>query len=78
MLQTILEITDRFDVKVRELGDALVLFLFSGSTSSNPYFMVRLYSDGKVRMVDMADVYMYGDPGNIKELDPCLKQPCNI
>lgn len=76
MQQVIHEIQDRFDIKVRKLGDGTALFLFAGSTSSNPYFLVRLYSTGQLRMVEMTDIEMYGDPGNIKDNDN-ISLPCN-
>jgi hypothetical protein len=64
MIQTIHEVLNPFDVVVRELGDAVVLFLFSGSISSNPQFLVRIYKTGELRVVDIRDCLMYGDPGN--------------
>ena len=64
MIQTIHEIEDKFDIEVRDLGQALAMFIFSGSVSSNPCFMVRLYKNGQLRIVDMADCLMYGNPGN--------------
>ena len=61
MIQTIHEVTDQFDVET-PLGYGVVLFLFSGSIHSNPSFMVRLYDSGELRVVDMRDLRVYGNP----------------
>lgn len=70
MIQTIHEIENPFDVYVRELGHAMCLFLISGSVSSNPQFIVRIYHSGDIRTVDQNDVKMYGNPTAGEKLVP--------
>lgn len=63
-MQTVHEIQDRFDVYVRKLGHSLVMFLFTGSTTANPSFVVMVYETGQLRTVDQNDILVYGNPGN--------------
>jgi len=69
MTQTIHEISDQFDVDT-PLGYGVVLFLFSGSIHSNPSFMVRLYHSGELRVIDMRDIKVYGNPTSGEKLNP--------
>lgn len=62
MIQTIHEIEDRFDGYAKGLGDCTVYFLFSGSSTCNPQFMVRIHTSGDMRMVDQNDLKVYGNP----------------
>lgn len=73
-MQTIHEVENPFDVHVRGLGHALVRFLFAGSTSSNPQYLVRLYGSGKHRVVDMTDIIEYGNPSAGEPLVPPLPE----
>jgi len=68
--QTIHEITNPFDVYVRELGHSLALFLIAGSVTSNPQFIVRIYNTGELRTVDQNDLRMYGNPTAGEKLVP--------
>jgi hypothetical protein len=60
--QTIHEIQNPFDVYVRKLGHGVAMFMISGSITSNPQFMVRLYNSGDMRTVDQNDIKIYGNP----------------
>jgi hypothetical protein len=68
--QTIHEIHNPFDAYARELGECLVLFLISGSVSSNPQFIVRVYHSGIIRTVDQNDLILYGNPTAGEQLIP--------
>jgi len=68
--QTIHEIHNPFDAYVKELGECLVLFLISGSVSSNPQFIVRIYHTGQIRTIDQNDLLMYGNPTAGESLVP--------
>ena len=70
IVQTIHEVVNPFDVYVRKLGHGLVRFIFAGSTSSNPQYLVRLYGSGQHRVVDMVDLIEYGNPSAGKPLTP--------
>ena len=70
IVQTMHEVLNPFDVHVRRLGPALVRMIFSGSTSSNPQYLVRLYSSGQHRVVDMVDLIEYGNPSAGEPLVP--------
>lgn len=72
ILQTIHEVVNPFDVYVRTLGPGMVRFLFPGSTSSNPQYLVRLYKTGQHRVVDMLDLLEYGNPSAGEPLTPPL------
>lgn len=62
MTQLIHEIQDPFDVET-PLGYGVALFLIAGSIHANPQFIVRLYSSGFLRVIDMIDLKVYGNPG---------------
>lgn len=70
--QTILEVSNPFDVYVKELGEAMVKFIILGSTSSNPQYIVRLYGSGFNRVVDMRDIIEYGNPTTGEPLIPSI------
>lgn len=69
-IQTLLEISDRFDVYVKQLGEGTAMFLVSGSTTTNPAFIVKLKHSGLVRQVSQVDLVIYGDPGDGEPLVP--------
>ena len=62
MIQTVHEIVNPFDAYVRELGYCLVMFMITGSVTSNPQFIVRIYETGMIRTVDQNDLILYGNP----------------
>lgn len=68
-MQTVHEIQDPFDVKT-PLGDGVAMFLFTGSISSNPSFLVKIYHTGELRVVDMRDCTAYGNPSAGEKLEP--------
>lgn len=68
--QTIHEIVNPFDVYVKELGHCLALFLISGSVTSNPQFIVKIYHTGEIRTIDQNDIRMYGNPSAGEKLIP--------
>lgn len=72
--QTMHEIINPFDVYVRKLGDGLAMFLISGSVTSNPQFMVRLEPSGDMRVVDMIDLKIYGNPTAGQRLIPFIPE----
>lgn len=74
IVQTIHEIVNPFDVRVRTLGPGLARFLVWGSTSSNPQYLVRLYGSGQHRVVDMTDLVEYGNPSAGEPLVPPLPE----
>lgn len=63
-IQTLLELANPFDAYAKNLGDCLVMFVVAGSSTSNPQFIVRLYSNNDLRTVDQNDLKVYGNPGN--------------
>ncbi len=63
----ILEVNDPLDCYVRELGEASIRFIVWGSLNSNPQFLVRLYGSGEMRVADMTDVRVYGNPGDKRD-----------
>jgi hypothetical protein len=67
--QTILEVSNPFDVYVRHKGDGMVKFIILGSTSCNPQYIVRLYGSGNHLVVDMTDLKEYGMPSQELDLD---------
>ena len=67
--QTMLELNDPFDVET-PLGYGVAMVLFSGSINSNPSFLVRIYGTGELRVVDMRDVKVYGNPSSGDTLVP--------
>ena len=68
--QTVHEIHNPFDAFARELGECLVLFLITGSVTSNPQFIVRFYHSGDLRTVDQNDLKVYGNPTAGEKLVP--------
>ena len=74
IVQTIHEVVNPFDVSVKRLGRGLVRFLFAGSTSSNPQYLVRLYGSGQHRVVDMVDLVEYGNPSTGEPLTPPIPE----
>ena len=72
--QTMLEISNPFDVYVKKLGYGVAMFLFIGSNTCNPNFMVKIYNDGKMRMVDMIDMLVYGNPQYGEDLIPQIPE----
>ena len=68
--QTIHEIHNPFDVYVKELGHCLAMFLISGSVTSNPQFIVKIYHSGELRTVDQNDMRVYGNPSAGEKLVP--------
>ena len=69
MIQTVHEITDPFDVQT-PLGYGVAMFLFVGSIHSNPSFLCKLYDTGELRVVDMRDIRVYGNPSAGEKLEP--------
>ena len=69
MQQVCHEIMDPFDVET-PLGYGVAVFLFMGSINSNPSFMVKYYNTGELRVVDMRDVKVYGNPSAGEKLSP--------
>jgi len=75
--QTMLELANPFDVQVKELGYGVAMFLFIGSQTCNPSFIVRFYNDpkqtkipGQLRTVDQNDILVYGNPSAGETLIP--------
>lgn len=75
--QTIHEIHNPFDAFARELGECLVMFLISGSVTSNPQFIVRIYETGLLRTVDQNDLILYGNPTANEPLVPNIPEDWN-
>lgn len=70
MIQTVHEIVNPFDAYAKELGDCLVMFMITGSVTSNPQFIVRIYHSGIIRTVDQNDLLLYGNPTAGESLVP--------
>jgi len=68
--QTVHEIHNPFDAYARQLGDCLVMFMITGSVTSNPQFVVRIYDTGIIRTVDQNDLIVYGNPTAGEDLVP--------
>lgn len=66
-IQTMLEVGDRFDIFARELGHGVAMFMIAGSTTSNPSFICKIYETGQLRLVDLADLVVYGNPGDAND-----------
>lgn len=64
------ELVEPFDVWVRKLGHGTALFLFPGSMHANPSFLVRFYHTGELRVVEMTDLRVYGNPSHGEKLTP--------
>lgn len=67
--QTMIEISNPFDVYVKGLGEGVAMFMTCGSITSNPQFLVRL-ENGDVRTVDQNDIKVYGNPSAGQPLYP--------
>jgi len=74
IVQTVHEIVNPFDGFARELGDCLVMFMITGSVTSNPQFIVRVYDSGIVRTVDQNDLILYGNPTAGESLVPPIPE----
>lgn len=68
--QTMLELSNPFDVYVKKLGYGIVTVIVWGSISSNPQFLVKFYHTGFIRVVDMVDLVGYGNPSAGENLIP--------
>jgi hypothetical protein len=69
MNQTMLELNDPFDVET-PLGYGVAIVMFAGSIHSNPSFLVKYYDTGELRVVDMRDIKVYGNPSAGEKLTP--------
>lgn len=67
--QTIVEISNPFDVYVKGLGEGVAMFMTVGSITCNPQFLVRL-ENGFLRTVDQNDLIVYGNPSAGQKLVP--------
>ena len=63
-----------FDVYVKQLGHGVAMFMISGSITSNPQFMVKLYNSGDIRTVDQNDIKIYGNPTAGEALVPDIPE----
>ncbi len=72
--QTIHEIHNPFDAYAKQLGECLVMFMFGGSVTSNPQFVVRIYETGMIRTVDQNDLIIYGNPTAGEPLTPHIPE----
>lgn len=70
--QTIHEIHNPFDAYAKHLGECLVMFLITGSVTSNPQFIIRIYHTGLIRTVDQNDLIVYGNPTAGESLTPTI------
>jgi hypothetical protein len=68
--QTVHEIHNPFDAFAKQLGECLVMFMITGSVTSNPQFIVRIYHTGLIRTVDQNDLIVYGNPTTGESLTP--------
>lgn len=46
------------------------MFMFIGCITANPSFLVKIYSDGIMRVVDIMDMALYGNPQYGEALEP--------
>jgi hypothetical protein len=46
------------------------MFMITGSVTSNPQFIVRIYHSGLMRTVDQNDLILYGNPTTGESLTP--------
>jgi len=67
-----LELNNPFDAYAKLLGYCLVLFMIAPSATSNPQFIVKLYGSGDLRVVDMVDLKVYGNPSAGENLIPTI------
>ncbi len=65
-----LEVANPFDVYAKKFGHSLVRFIITGSTSSNPQYIIRVYHTGEHRVVDMTEIREYGNPSAGESLIP--------
>lgn len=70
--QTLLEISNPFDVYAKGHGYSLVKFLIAGSSSSNPQYIIKVYHTGIHAVVDMKDIREYGNPAAGESLEPII------
>lgn len=76
--QTVHEIHNPFDAYARQLGDCLVMFMITGSVTSNPQFIVRIYETGIIRTVDQNDLIVYGNPTAGEDLVPNIPEDWKV
>lgn len=74
MQQTMLELANPFDAFAKHIGYVLVKYMFIGSSSSNPQFMVKVYHKGDLRTVDQNDLKEYGNPAAGEKLEPPIPE----
>jgi hypothetical protein len=74
IVQTVHEIVNPFDAYAKELGECLVMFMITGSVTSNPQFIVRIYNSGIIRTVDQNDLIIYGNPTAGEPLVPNIPE----
>jgi len=72
--QTVHEIHNPFDAYAKQLGECLVMFMITGSVTSNPQFIVRIYHSGLIRTVDQNDLIVYGNPTTGESLTPPIPE----
>jgi hypothetical protein len=72
--QTVHEIHNPFDAYAKQLGECLIMFMITGSVTSNPQFIVRIYHSGLIRTVDQNDLIVYGNPTTGEELSPPIPE----
>ena len=72
--QTVHEIHNPFDAYAKQLGECLVMFMITGSVTSNPQFIVRIYHTGLIRTVDQNDIIVYGNPTTGENLTPPIPE----
>jgi hypothetical protein len=76
--QTVHEIHNPFDAYAKQLGECLVMFMITGSVTSNPQFIVRVYHSGIIRTVDQNDLIVYGNPTTGESLTPPIPEDWNV
>lgn len=64
------EYSERIDAYARKLGYCAIIDRTLGSPNCNPQFLVRIYHTGDLRVVDMVDLKLYGNPGAGENLIP--------
>ena len=76
--QTVHEIHNPFDAYAKQLGECLVIFMITGSVTSNPQFIVRVYYSGIIRTVDQNDLIVYGNPTAGESLTPPIAEDWTV
>ena len=76
--QTVHEIHNPFDAYAKQLGECLVMFMITGSVTSNPQFIVRIYHTGLIRTVDQNDIIVYGNPTTGEDLTPPIPEDWKV